>query len=597
MRRKLLITLIATVLVSISLVAGNLIAGNKPSLGLDLQGGASVTLEPKGDYDTVALDVAVEIIRSRVDSIGVAEPEIIRQGSTVVINLPGVKDQQRALEIVGRTGEVLLRPVLQSGMRNDDATTTTIAGQTTVPGATSSTIAGATTTVAGATTTVAGATTTVAGATTTVAQATTTVAGATTSQPASSGGLGKTRQPMSAATTTTPTTVAPSTTVGSTDVGVTTTSVAVAPSTTVGSIDVGATTTTVAVAPSAPQQDISMTNEPSKQAILEGRDGLVYFTGPSQADGQVFANDAAAQISSGSWVVAVGLRGGASGEDKWNLLAAQCFQKAATCPTGQIAIVLDGVVISAPVVQTANFSGSVQISGDFKEAEAKDLAKILEFGAVPVRFDSPTAQTVSATLGKDSLNAALISGLVGVLLVLLFLFFYYRRLAIVVLGGLAISGMLQWSAISWLSQRNGLALSLSGVTGIIVSVGVTVDSYVVFFEKLKDDVLGGKTLKNSATRSFNSAWRTIIAADTVSLIGAVVLWFLTVGSVRGFAFFLGLSTLCDIIVAYFFTRPTVILMSRSKWMNGAKMFGVRARRTDDGNDQLVESSTEGVVAR
>jgi preprotein translocase subunit SecD len=588
MRRKLLITLIATVLVSISLVAGNLIAGNKPSLGLDLQGGASVTLEPKGDFDTAALDVAVEIIRARVDSIGVAEPEIIRQGSTVVINLPGVKDQQRALEIVGRTGEVLLRPVLQSGMRNDDATTTTIAGQTTVPGATSSTVAGATTTVAGATTTVAGATTTVAGATTTVA-------GATTSQPASAGGLGKTRQPASAATTTVVTTLAPSTTQETSTTAPALTSGA--PSTTVVSTDVGATTTTVAVAPSMPQQDISMTNEPSKQAILEGRDGLVYFTGPSQADGQVFANDAAAQINSGSWVVAVGLRDGASGEDKWNLLAAQCFQKAATCPTGQIAIVLDGVVISAPVVQTANFSGSVQISGDFKEAEAKDLAKVLEFGAVPVRFDSPTAQTVSATLGKDSLNAALISGLVGVLLVLLFLFFYYRRLAIVVLGGLAISGMLQWSAISWLSQRNGLALSLSGVTGIIVSVGVTVDSYVVFFEKLKDDVLGGKTLKNSATRSFNSAWRTIIAADTVSLIGAVVLWFLTVGSVRGFAFFLGLSTLCDIIVAYFFTRPTVILMSRSKWMNGAKMFGVRARRSDDGNDQLVESSTEGVVAR
>lgn len=562
MRRKLLFTLIATVFVSMALVGGNLIAGNKPSLGLDLQGGASVTLEPKGDFDTVALDVAVEIIRARVDSIGVAEPEIIRQGSTVVINLPGVKDQERALEIVGRTGEVLLRPVLQSGVRNTDETTTTIAGQTTLPGATSSTVAGATTTVA---------------------SATTTVAASTTSQPASSGGLGSSRRPMSAATTTTPVTF-PTTT---------------APSTTVVAADGVSTTTTVAIAvsPSVPQQDISMTNEPSKQAILESRDGRVYFTGPSQADGQVFANDASAQINNGSWVVAVGLRGGASGEDKWNALAQQCFQKAATCPTGQIAIVLDGVVISAPVVQTANFSGSVQISGDFKEAEAKDLAKILEFGAVPVRFDSPTAQTVSATLGKDSLNAALISGLVGVLLVLLFLFFYYRRLAIVVLGGLAISGMLQWSAISWLSQRNGLALSLSGITGIIVSVGVTVDSYVVFFEKLKDDVLGGKTLKNSASRSFDSAWRTIVAADTVSLIGAVVLWFLTVGSVRGFAFFLGLSTLCDIIVAYFFTRPTVILMSRSKWMNGAKMFGVRARRTDGGNNLLAESSTEGVVAR
>lgn len=553
MRRKLLITLIATVFVSVALVAGNLIAGNKPSLGLDLQGGASVTLEPKGEFDTAALDVAVEIIRARVDSIGVAEPEIIRQGNTVVINLPGVKDQQRALEIVGRTGEVLLRPVLQSGMRNTDETTTTIAGQTTVPGATSSTIAGATTTIAGA----------------------------TTSQPASSGGLGSSRRPMSAATTTTPTTTATT----------------VAPSTTVSATEVGATTTTVAIAPTQPQQDISMTNEPSKQAILEGRDGFVYFTGPSQADGQVFANDAAAQISSGSWVVAVGLRDGANGEDKWNLLAAQCFQKAATCPTGQIAIVLDGEVISAPVVQTANFSGSVQISGDFKEAEAKDLAKVLEFGAVPVRFESPTAQTVSATLGKDSLNAALISGLVGVLLVLIYLFVYYRRLALVVFGGLTISGMLQWSAISWLSQRNGLALSLSGVTGIIVSVGVTVDSYVVFFEKLKDDVLGGRTLKNSASRSFDSAWRTIIAADIVSLIGAVVLWYLTVGSVRGFAFFLGLSTLCDVFVAYFFTRPTVILMSRSKWMNSGKMFGVRARRDDDENVLLAEIPTEGVVAR
>ncbi|MEY5151689.1 MAG: putative protein-export rane protein SecD, partial [Actinomycetota bacterium] len=416
MRRKLLFSLLATVFVAVAALAGNLIAGNKPSLGLDLQGGASVTLEPKGSYDTAALDVAVEIIRARVDSIGVAEPEIIRQGSTVVINLPGVKDQQRALDIVGRTGEVLLRPVLQSGIKNTEATTTTVAGQTTLPGATSSTVAGATTTIAGA----------------------------TTSQPATAGGLGKTRQPASAATTTVATTIAPTTTQEtSTTVPALTSG---APSTTIGSDVAGVTTTTAAVVvpSSAPQQDISMTNEPSKQAILEGRDGRVYFAGPSQADGQVFANNAAAQINNGSWVVAVGLRSGSNGESKWNALAAQCFQKTSTCPTGQIAIVLDGVVISAPVVQTANFSGSVQISGDFKESEAKDLAKILEFGAVPVRFDAPTAQTVSATLGKDSLHAALISGLVGVLLVLLFLFFYYRRLAIVVVGGLAISGMLQW---------------------------------------------------------------------------------------------------------------------------------------------------------
>jgi len=568
-RRRLLFSLFGIVVIAAAALAGNLIAGNKPSLGLDLQGGASVTLEPQGSFDQNALGVAVEIIRQRVDSIGVAEPEIIRQGNTVVINLPGVKDQKRALDIVGRTGEVLMRPVLQSGTPNNDKTSTTVAG--------------ASTTVAGSATTVATAST--------VSPATTVAPASTTPAPGS--GLRFT----SAATSTSlapDTTVAAATTAPATSVESSPTTVAAAgaevTSTTAALLST-APTTTVAGGPTTTvaQPDISLTNEPDKIALLQGRDGLVYYAGPAGATGQVFKNDASAQINNGSWVVVVGLKGGSEGEGKWNALANECFTKASSCPTGQIAIVLDGTVISAPVVQTNNFSGSVQISGDFTESEARDLAKILEFGAVPVRFSAPTAQTVSATLGKDSLHAAVVSGLVGVALVLLFLLFYYRRLTFVVLGGLAVSGMLQWSAISWLSQRNGLALSLSGVTGIIVSIGVTVDSYVVFFEKLKDDVLAGRTLRNSATRSFEAAWKTILAADTVSLIGAVVLWFLTVGSVRGFAFFLGLSTFCDVIVAYFFTRPAVILLARSKFMNKGKVFGVSARR-------VVSGDTEGVLA-
>ena len=574
MRRRLLFSLIGIVVIAAAALAGNLIAGNKPSLGLDLQGGASVTLEPQGSFDQNALSVAVEIIRQRVDSIGVAEPEIIRQGNTVVINLPGVKDQKRALDIVGRTGEVLMRPVLQSGTPNTDKTSTTVAGSAT-------TIAGSATTLAGATTvapqtTVASASTTPApgsglrftsAATSTSVAPTTTVATATT---ASADAAPATTADVSSTTLAAAGGEAPSTTAGL---------LGSAPSTTVA----GGPTTTIA------QPDISLSNEPNKIALLQGRDGLVYYAGPAGATGQVFKNDASAQINNGSWVVVVGLKGGSEGEGKWNALANECFTKASTCPTGQIAIVLDGTVISAPVVQTNNFSGSVQISGDFTEGEARDLAKILEFGAVPVRFNAPTAQTVSATLGKDSLHAAVVSGLLGVALVLLFLLFYYRRLTFVVLAGLAVSGLLQWSAISWLSQRNGLALSLSGVTGIIVSIGVTVDSYVVFFEKLKDDVLAGRTLRNSATRSFEAAWKTILAADTVSLIGAVVLWFLTVGSVRGFAFFLGLSTLCDVIVAYFFTRPAVILLARSKFMNKGKVFGVSARR-------VVSGDSEGVLS-
>lgn len=545
MRRRLVFSLVGIILVAVGALSANLIAGNRPSLGLDLQGGASVTLEPQGDYDAEALSVAVEIIRQRVDSIGVAEPEIIRQGDTVVVNLPGVKDQKRALDIVGRTGEVLMRPVLQAGVPNENPSSTTVVGatSTTTPGDTSTTVATATSTTAVATTV-----------------------------PAPGSGLRFASAATSTSLVESPSTSlaeATSTTVGEAPVDVTSTSTA-------DILLATGDTTTTTVAPATP--DISLTNEPDKIAFLNGRDGFVYYAGPAGADGQVFKNDAAAEISAGGWVVNVGLKDGSEGEGRWNALANECFSKSQTCPTGQIAIVLDGEVISAPVVQTNNFSGSVQISGNFSESEARDLAKILEFGAVPVRFSAPTAQTVSATLGQDSLDAALVSGLVGVALVLMFLVFYYRRLAFIVLGGLAVSAMLQWSTISWLSERNGLALSLSGVTGIIVSIGVTVDSYVVFFEKLKDDVLAGRTLRNSATRSFQSAWRTILAADTVSLLGALVLWFLTVGSVRGFAFFLGLSTLCDMIVAYFFTRPTVILMSRSKFMNKGKMFGVSARR-------------------
>lgn len=497
MRRRLLVPLISIVVIAFGGLGANLLAGNSPALGLDLQGGVSVTLQPVGEYEANALDVAVEIIRQRVDSLGVAEPEIIRQGGTVVVNLPGVKDQQSALDLVGRTGELTLRPVLQMG------TTST----------TTSTVSGAPTT-------------------STLEQTTTTAADVAT-------GPGSARR--AATTTIAPTTIAPTDT-------------------------------------TAPQQ----TELPEGQDILTDKDGsFVYLVGPVAATGEVFENDASAEIQNGSWAVVVTLRSGAAGEDQWNAVAAQCFNKAETCPSQQLAIVLDGEVISAPVVQEPTFTGgSVQISGDFTEDEARQLAKILEFGAVPVKFDAPTAQAVSATLGTDSLRAAIVSGAVGVVLVLLYLFLYYRRIAFVVLFGLAVSGSLQWSVISWLSRTNGLALTLAGTAGIILSVGVTVDSYVVFFEKLKDSLRSGRRLKNSAQREFTAAWRTILVADTVSLIGALVLWWLTVGAVRGFAFFLGLSTLIDMVVAYFYTRPMVLLLARTRFLNSASVLGVRRVETD-----------------
>ena len=497
MIRRLVVSLVAIVLLAGGMFTANLVAGNPPALGLDLQGGASVTMTPVGEVDPAALSVAVDIIRQRVDSLGVAEPEIIRQGNTIVVNLPGVKDQQQALDTIGRTGAVEMRPVLKVAP-NPESTTTT------------STIAGATTT---------------------------TLKGSSTTLAPPAGGVGSSR---SAAVTT--------------------------------------TTVPAAASPTDPA-----TGLPEGQTILPGRkDGLVYLLGPAEATGEVFSNDSSAQVDAGSWVVVAKLRSGADGADLWNKLATKCYAGGADCPSKAIAIILDGEVISAPTVQTPTFdNGSVQISGSFSQTEAKDLARVLQFGAVPVKFDTPTVQTVSASLGEDSLRAAVLSGLIGVLLVLLFLMFYYRLLAIVVVGGLGVSGLLLWSVISWLSKTNGLALTLSGAAGIIVSIGVTVDSYVVFFEKLKDDVQQGRTLRNSAARGFERAWRTILAADTVSLIGAIVLWWLTVGSVRGFAFFLGLSTMADMVVSYFFTRPTVLLLARTKLFNKGRVLGVAKSTTSE----------------
>lgn len=504
-RRLWAVLLLFTVAVS-GAFAANIAVGNTPSLGLDLQGGASVTLTPIGEFQDGALDAAVEVIRRRVDSIGVAEPEIIRQGSTVVVNLPGVKNQDEALALIGRTGAVEMRPVLniveQEAIENAPTTTTD-------------------------------------------EQTSTTLANPT-------GGVGESRRA--------PSTVDPDE--SNSEEFVTDNDIPVPlEATTDISQDGG---------------DDGVGLGPGQTVLAGAKDGLLYLLGPAEATGEVFSSDASVQIDQGAWVVTANLRGGAGGEGLWNSLAARCFAGGADCPTKQIAIILDGAVISAPVVQVPSFSGSVQISGDFSESEANDLAKILQFGAVPVNFDAPTVQSVSATLGKDSLNAAIIAGLLGVVLVLFFLFAYYRLLAVVAIGGLVVAGMLLWSVIAWLSRTNGLAFTLSGAAGVIVSIGTGADSYIMLFERLKEDIRAGRTLRNSAMRGFEKSWRTIIVANTSTLIGAVILWWLSIGSVRGFAFFLGLSSLTSMIAVYFFTRPAILLIANWGRLNTRGVLGVKS---------------------
>ena len=539
MTRRLVISLVGLLVVVFGSFAGNLVANNEPSLGLDLQGGISVTQEPVGEYDSVSLDLAVERIRDRVDSLGVAEPEIIRQGDAIVVNLPGVDNQDEALRLVQVTGAVLLRPVLLAQPISPvDASSTTVAD-----GSSTTTVDGSTTTLDGSSTT----------------------APATTLATSTTAPGGPSRQLPQVATSVP--------TDDSTTIPSSTESTLATPGTEIP-LDAEAPTGSDVTSPTPPAE-MGDPADPTATIIVQNTDGSeIYQLGPSFATGEVFNNDAKADIITSGWGVRVTLKNGAAGSDLWNIGAAQCYAKSTSCPTGRMAIVLDGVVQSAPSVNQPSFSGGVDITGNFKESEAKELARVLKSGALPVRLEVQAVQIVSPTLGDDSLNAAIVSGLIGVLLVLLFMLLYYRLLAIIVVIGITLSGLIQWNVISLLSTTNGLALSLAGIAGIIVSIGVTVDSYVVFFEKLKDELKTGRTLKNSAERGFKSAWRTILAADIVSLIGAFTLWYLTVGSVRGFAFFLGLSTLCDIVIAWFFTRPTMLMIARTKRFQRGRLFGI-----------------------
>lgn len=482
MRRSVIVSLVFVLVLAIGGTALALVADWKPQLGLDLQGGAYVVLQPDRHVASGILDQSIEIIRNRVDALGVAEPDISRQGDSIIVQLPGVKDQQRALDIVGQTAELRFRPVLNAlPPESKDTTTTT------------------------------------------------------------------------ASTSTTSTTAAPDSGTSST----TTTSTTVIPGTT-------------------PRDEVTADQPAVLPQIDEESQDVVgrYQVGPAGATGEIVRTATAEppQGLTGDWRVAVKLT--SKGNAQFNELAGKCYDGTPECPTKRIAIELDTIVKSAPEVQERQFNGEVSITGQFTERQARDLALVLRFGSLPVELKPQSTQTVSATLGRDSLRAGVVAGLLGLALVMLYMIVYYRALGIVVVLGLGVSAMLMWTLVSYLGDSTGLALTLAGTVGIIVSVGVTVDSYVVFFERLKDEIRSGKTIRSSVDRGFSRAYRTILAADFSSLIGAALLYLLTVGSVRGFAFFLGISALLDLFVAYFFTRPMVTLLGRSRFFTEAPFFGV-----------------------
>ncbi|MEN9517067.1 MAG: hypothetical protein RLZZ159_933 [Actinomycetota bacterium] len=304
--------------------------------------------------------------------------------------------------------------------------------------------------------------------------------------------------------------------------------------------------------------------------------GARYILAPAEVIGSDIKGATAAidQQSASGWFVSLDFTG--DGTKKFGTLTQNVVNLPA--PQNQVAIVLDGAVVSAPRINEAILGGSAQITGNFSQLEAQDLANVLKYGSLPLAFDRGEVQQVSPTLGNDQLVGGLIAGGLGLLLVILYSLFYYRALGSVVIGSLVLAAAHVLVMFFLLGEWVGFTLTLAGIAGTIVAIGVTADSFIVYFERIRDEMREGKPFRVAAETGWQRARRTIVVADLVSVISAVVLYIVSVGSVRGFAFTLGLTTVIDLIIIFFFTKPMVSLLAKLKYFqSGSKWSGLSPR--------------------
>lgn len=319
------------------------------------------------------------------------------------------------------------------------------------------------------------------------------------------------------------------------------------------------------------------TDLPSQTIVACDRAGLTkYILGPAEVLGrQISEASAGLNTQAGSaWFVSLTF----NSEGTAAFAAVTSRVTSLPEPNNQLAIVLDGLVVSAPRINEAIPSGTAQITGSFTQLEANDLANVLKYGALPLAFDRGEVQQVSPTLGADQLDAGLIAGALGLVLVVIFTLAYYRVLGFVTVGSLAIAGAMLYLLFLLLGQWIGFTLTLAGIAGAIVAIGITADSFIVYFERVRDEMREGRSLRTAVETGWIRARRTILIADFVSLIAAVLLYFFAVGGVRGFAFTLGLTTVIDLIIIFVFTKPALVLVSRMKFFNsGHRLSGFSSK--------------------
>ncbi len=532
-KRRALVSALVTMAVAWGLLGATLAAGATPRLGLDLQGGFAVRLVAPEGTDTDVLDKAVEIMRQRIEALGgVQEPEIAVAGDNAVeVQLPGVTDRDRALAAIGSTGDLSFRQVIQIGPLPGVSPVYAEFGLD-PPGLDLDPIVSEG-----------------------EGEDTTTT---TTTAP-----------PDEALVPTTPALTVAIDCSGGSPAGIDT--AAVLPVETFDTVD--------------PDTGLTLIDDPAADAwLLEPDSGLIYHVGPALLTGADLSGASAefggGSVGAGGWVVDPSFTG--DGGEKFRCATGALASFNIADPRRRFAIVLDGEVVSAPVVAegvgTEGLSPSaVTITiggGDDQQGEAEDLATVLRYGALPATFETDRVEAVSASLGDDSLRAGLIAGVGGLILVGLALLLYYRALGLIAIAGLSVFGSLLLFLFSFLGETQGVTLTLAGVAGIVVSIGITSDSYIVYFERIKEEVRNGRSVRAAVDNGFRRAFRTILTADAVSLFGAILLFLLAVGAVKGFAVALGLATVIDVIVAALFTRFATAYLVRTKLGDGGR-FSIR----------------------
>lgn len=561
-----------------------------PKLGLDLQGGAQVILKAQTTNgkapSKAALDQARQIITNRVNGLGVSSAEVVTQGNDrIVVSVPGASAND--IKDVGGTALLQFRPLLLDAQP--------VSAPSTATGSASASASASGTATARASST---------------AKASTTAKPASSSAkpsahgrvvPLAAGSTSPSATPKPSASTSPSASASPSST-SSVDpsapvdqwkvvpinwcaAGVTT------PPT--GSKCVPATPDAVAaLATSDPTASQELNaglqswpcnnvtkplDVPGKPLITCSQDNATkYLLGPVIVAGTEVKSATAvppgAVQGQFQWTVTVDLK--PKGQAAWASYTAKHNVTVSTTDIGnQVADTLDSKVIVASTIQST-ITGTTQITGNFTGAQATNLANSLKYGALPLNFTQQDATSVSPTLGTDQLKAGLLAGGIGLALVVVYSLIYYRALGLVTIASLMVSAGLTYAMLVMLGKQIGFTLTLAGIAGFIVAVGITADSFVVFFERIKDEVHEGRTARTAIPRAWLRARRTILSADTVSFLAAATLYYFAAGDVKGFAFTLGLSTILDLVVVFLFTHPLVSLFSRSAAFGSARFTGL-----------------------